>query len=69
MIKRIDYIKKINSEIKLEKVAIYDDEDVTEKEVNHKIDFEEYHPKIIFCYKEQFENVFKSLIKSKKKKK
>lgn len=63
MIKRIDYQKIMGTEIKIERVALYDDNDLSEKEVKKYIKIEEYHPNIIYCNREQFENVFKSLIR------
>lgn len=63
MIKRIDYQKTIGTEIKIERVALYDDNNIYEKEVRKYIKSEEYNPNIIHCDREQFESVFKSLIK------
>lgn len=70
MIRRKDIIERYGTpSIKIEKVALFDSNQISEEDVDLHIRSEVYSPYIIICHKEQFENVFKSKLPKKLKSK
>ena len=61
-VKTIEYTEKYDFWTEQDKVALFDDRDISEEEVNKLIrEGDEYHPHVISMIKKQYDNVFRSL--------
>ena len=61
-VKMIEYTEKWDMWSEQDNVALFDDRDISEEEVNKLIrEGDEYHPYVVFMTKKQYENVFRSL--------
>lgn len=61
-VKMIEYVEKYDFWCDQDKVALFDDRDISEEEVNKLIRAgDEYHPHVVFITKTQYDNVFRSL--------
>ena len=58
-IMRMDFTEIVGGSYEVQKVAIYNKNTISNKEVKKKIHSGEYDDRIIIIYKEQFETVFK----------
>ena len=61
-VKMIEYTEKYDFWAEQDNVALVDDRDISEEEVNRLIrEGDEYHPRVVFMTKKQYNNVFRSL--------
>ena len=61
-VKMIEYTEKYDFWAEQDNVALFDDRDISEEEVNKLIrERYEYHPHVVFMTKKQYDNVFRSL--------
>lgn len=61
-VKMIEYTEKFDMWCEQDNVALFDDRDISEEEVNKLIrEGDEYHPRVVFITKTQYDNVFRSL--------
>lgn len=61
-VKMIEYTEKYDFWAEQDNVALFDDRDISEEEVNKLIrGGDEYYPHVVFMTKKQYNNVFRSL--------
>lgn len=61
-VKMIEYTEKWDMWCEQDKVALFDDRDISEEKVNKLIrKGDEYDPHVVFITKTQYNNVFRSL--------
>ena len=61
-VKMIEYTERYDFWTEQDNVALFDDRDISEEEVNKLIrERYEYHPHVAFMTKKQYDNVFRSL--------
>lgn len=59
---KYEYTEKYDFWTEQDNVALFDDRDISEEEVNRLIrEGDEYHPHVAFMTKKQYDNVFRSL--------
>ena len=61
-VKMIEYTEKYDFWAEQDNVALFDDRDISEEEVNKLIrEGDEYYPHVVFMTKKQYDDVFRSL--------